>query len=176
MATLARAPIEMPTQAENTNFILGAITRLGKETGDAIGCLRKDTTEGLGAINVTVAGLRADVVNLQASQKTLSEKMDRIDDVKAARADLSAVETRIEKTLAEMKSQVRLDLGQIDKDKIGHDQFSIDSFDNLITRLGTIDEKLEHLNEFRWKVIGSYGGVAAVFGVLGYILSLLLHR
>jgi DNA repair exonuclease SbcCD ATPase subunit len=174
--------------SENTKSILEAITRLSSEIRDA-----------LTVVNVAVAGLRSDVAHLSEKLQNLSDKVDRIDEVKAARVDLQAVEVRIEKTIAQMKEQQKMDLGRLDTDKIGHAQFSIDSFENLTLRLDEIErrvEKIDHIDSqlrslldqakttgqkfeefdrFRWKLIGGYTALVVVGGILGFILKAVLH-
>jgi len=162
--------------SENTRTIL-----------EAIRSSEQATNKALGDVNVTVAGLRSDVANVQLNLGNLDKKVDKIDQLKAEREDLKAVEERFRQTVAEMKAQTIRDISQIDKDKIGKSEFSVDTFDNVEERLNEIDKKLEGinlseinrkieaLNEFKWRSLGRDGVLVAIASFIGGFLMWMLR-
>lgn len=145
--------------------------------------------EAIGAIKESVAGLVSDVSYMRRRVDDLWSKVDEIERSKATRADLQESEIRTEKSIAGLKTQISLDLSRIDNSKIGHDQFSVDSFDNFSERLDAIEhkidtltgtekdlaeikERVDDLDKLKWKAIG--GAVALIFA--GSLLGWVLHE
>jgi hypothetical protein len=126
--------------------------------------------DSIGEVKISVAGLRSDVGHLTQRIDGLSIKVNEIERSRPTIDDLKDTEGRMVQTVASMKAQTLLDLGRLDKDKIGHDQFSLDSYENLTARLDGIDAKLEDIDRFRYKLIGIGIVVGAIFSTLGGFL------
>lgn len=160
---------------------------------DAIANSKNETVKALNDVNVGVARLSADVLNLGKSLDNLSAKVDGIDRDKAPRTDLAAAELRWKESITELRVRTDKDLSA----KIGKDEFSVDSFESVILRLDEIEKKTDKialidqalngpeglvitvkqqnaqiydLNKFRWKVVGAYGLVAFIASLVGYFL------
>lgn len=101
--------------------------------------------EAIGDIKASQSGMSSDVTYLRRRVDDLWVKVDEIERSKATRLDLQELEIRVEKSIAGMRAQTTVDLGRLDQDKIGHDQFSVDAFDNVSLRLEGIEQKLERL-------------------------------
>lgn len=143
--------------------------------------------EAIGDIKASMSGLQSDVSYLRKRVDDLWSKVDEIERSKATRADLQEVEIRMEKSVAQVKAQVGIDLSRFDHDKIGHDQFSVDSFDNVVVRLDCIEGKIDKLTSmeekldrtaglaerhenWRWYVIGAAAALITSGGILGWIV------
>jgi tetrahydromethanopterin S-methyltransferase subunit G len=127
--------------------------------------------ETLGDIKAAMSGIGSDVSYLRKRVDDLWTKVDEIERTKATKSDLQALEIRTEKTIAGMKAQTAIDLAKIEHDKIGHDQFSVDSFDSVSERLDDIEKKIDSLMTLKSKVIGGAAVLVALGSVLGWLLS-----
>jgi prefoldin subunit 5 len=143
--------------------------------------------EAIGDIKASMAGMQSDVSYLRRRVDDLWSKVDEIERSKATRADLQELEIRVEKTFAQVKAQTTVDLARIDHDKIGHDQFSVDGFENFSERLSAIEakidaltgtekelasvkERVEELQALKWKIIGGAAALLGAGSVVGWIL------
>jgi tetrahydromethanopterin S-methyltransferase subunit G len=143
--------------------------------------------EAIGEVKASVAGLVSDVTYMRRRVDDLWSKVDEIERSKATRVDLQDVEIRTEKTIAGLKAQLTSDLSRIDNDKIGHDQFSVDGFDNFSERLDAIEhkidaltgaekelaavkERVEELQQLKWKIVGGAAALLSAGAVVGWIL------
>jgi prefoldin subunit 5 len=143
--------------------------------------------EAIGDIKASMSGIGSDVSYLRRRVDDLWSKVDEIERSKATRADLQELEIRVEKTFAQAKAQTTLDLARLDHDKIGHDQFSVDAFENVSLRLeaieGKIDaltgaekelaavkERVEELQRLKWKIVGGAAALLSAGSVVGWIL------
>lgn len=143
--------------------------------------------EAVGDIKASMSGLQSDVAYLRRRVDDLWSKVDEIERSKATRADLQELEIRVEKTFVQVKAQSAIDLARLDHDKIGHDQFSIDAFENVAERLDIIESKIDKLTtmeekldvaanlaykheNWRWYVIGAAAALMASGGILGWII------
>jgi uncharacterized coiled-coil protein SlyX len=175
---IALGPDEfMATSTSATREIIGAIK-------DAQLATEKQISE----VNITVAGLRSDVGHLGDALRDLATKVERIDDQKAARGELDALQHRVDKRMDQIVAQSAVDLGRMDHDKIGHSDLSLDAFDSMAKRVNEIEkqtekidglvagqkamaDRLEELSAFRWRIVGAYTAVATVFGLGGWIIG-----
>lgn len=107
-------------------------TMATKEFGqilEAINESRRENRDGLGEVAKTVAGLVSDVKHLTAGVATLETKVDRMDGQKASREDLKDA------------------ISKMDRDKIGHDQLSIKSVQDIIDRLDDVDDRTRPITQ-----------------------------
>ena len=132
--------------------------------------------ESLGDIKASMSGIGSDVSYLRRRVDDLWTKVDDIERLKATKTDLQELEIRTEKSIAGMKAQTAIDLARVEHDKIGHDQFSVDSFENVSTRLNEIEEKLDTLMALKWKIIGGAVALVSAGSVLGWVLSFLFKH
>ena len=191
-AGILQSPSTMATNSENTTRIIGAIDAATARTERQIA-----------DVNVGLAGLRSDVGYLKTessyvkdSLRSLGEKVDSMDQAKAGRSDLQAVESRIERQIIQSQTQTNSAIERVDRDKVGHNQLSVDTFESIVIRIGeterqgdaviasmkSITEKLaeiqhsqeqskiqiEELARWKWTVVGAYTAVAGIFTVLGW--------
>ena len=143
--------------------------------------------EAIGDIKASMSGLQSDVSYLRRRVDDLWSKVDEIERSKATRADLQELEIRTEKTIAGLKAQTAIDLARVDHDKIGHDQFSVDGFENFSSRLDAIEAKIdaltgaeqevrtlkihvEDLQALKWKIVGGAAALLSAGSVVGWIL------
>jgi chromosome segregation ATPase len=171
MAALATHPggiIAMNSATSNTERILAASQK---------------NLEAIGTVRETVTELRSDMSYVKRSVEDLTKKVDRIEEAKASRDDLRQVEVRAERAILETRTQIAKDIEQLNKDKIGVADFSVDSFDNFNLRLESMEKKIDRLvlleavveehkskittfDQLKWKV---FGGCVAIGGVVSIV-------
>ena len=102
-----------------------------------------DLKSSVSGVSATLQAQGADLTYLRQRVDALWNKVDEIERSKATREDLQSLEVRVGQTLLQVRAQTTVDLDRLEKSKIGHDQFSVDAFDNVALRLEQIESKLE---------------------------------
>lgn len=120
---------------------------------DAIGSIAKD----MNVVRETTAALKSDVDHMAADVRSLTTKVDRMDQDKATRGELQATEVRVEKSVGEVRAQAIFEAGRLS-------QLWSDKHKALINRLQSIEGKVDELERVRWKVMGAAAAIGALSG------------
>ena len=131
--------------------------------------------QAIGGVNETVVGLRSDMSNMRDKLEELGRKVDKVEELKASRPELEAVEARGERALEQSKTQMKIDLDQhrmqskldfeqfrvhmglqldgLRKDKLDKTEISSGTVESILERVGNVESKAA-TNETRldgWK-------------------------
>lgn len=135
--TLDALDIGTPMAAADLKRIFDAIETLS---------LKQERTSGEN--KESFATLKAEVGFMSGAVRDLTVKIDRVDDLKAAKSDLAAVEIRVEKSVAEVKAQSTIDASKNNQEWTRR----LDSIDEEVRE---VKDQIEQLNAFRWKMVGA---------------------
>lgn len=134
--------------------------------------------QAIGGVNETVVALRSDMSYMREKMDELGRKVDRVEELKASRPELTAAENRMAERLTEYKAQAKLDLDR----KIDVNDFNVASFDALLERFEILEKKTEAVEqktegwknkaEAGWMVLCKVGLVcASILGAIAYCIS-----
>jgi len=153
---LALVKGDMPSNAE-TRIILQAF-----ETG------RRETQETLTMVREGIAGLVADVKNLGTQVGELRDRVDKIDDSKAARGDLQALEARMDKTINEVKASSAFEAGRLSQEWTQR-------LDMIETQVDEVRADIKDLNMVRYKIMGACLLLGTISGAFFGWLFKMIH-
>jgi len=196
MAALARStpggPFPMATSDANTNKILTAIEDGKKENRDA----HEKNREAIGTVTLTVAQLSADVGHMGEAITELRTTVGSLDKEKVSRAEVGAIEERLERGLDQYRVQNKIDFDQyrvqsridfeqygkqvdarfenVNKFKIDKSEMNPGTIDDVLERLGHVEQKAED-NEKKIKTWEDRAeGGWTVLAKIGLVLSALV--
>lgn len=181
MAARAIVPLTTPSIIRD----IEDMARSGSDTAEIL--------KAIAQVDKSVAGMRAELSGISKAVDILIDKTDRLERDKAAIGMLTELEVRWKETFQEARLRTERDLSQ----KIGKEQFSVDSFDNFSMRLEEVDKRTQtlvsnresdhellqavaksvsDLNSVKDKAAGAKWAIGAISGGAGAILLWLLQH
>lgn len=162
--------------ASDLGRILTAIDGLGKETREALGESRE-----------ALAALKVELSHVGTALKDLSVKVDRMEDAKAGRSELSIVEARLERSVADVKAGAAFEAGRITKgieDKFEEAAEGLQAFRESVieqfkslreTDVKSLREQVAAHEGWRNRVMGGAAAVGLASGIIGALCMWILR-
>ena len=115
------------------------------------------------------ATFRAELGFMSVVLKDLGVKVERLEDQKAARVDLTASEARFDRTVADVRAAAATEASRNNREWT-------ERLDTITEDVREIRVKVDDLDRLRWKVMGASTAIGALLGsAIGYLFHLLPH-